>query len=102
MAYFDRFDICEAHYALENDYNVSGILQERPSNRRRFMSTDYQLYRMGFKAGRMFDGFRSLSDNGKDIYMELVERWSLPTPEGDEFNAYRDSLWSGFDQSEEV
>lgn len=60
MPYFDRFDICEAYYALENDYNVSGVLQERPSNQRRNMSTDFQLHRMGYRSGRMFNGFKSL------------------------------------------
>jgi len=92
MPYFERFDICEAYKALEDDYNVSGILQERPSNQRRCMSTDFQLYRMEFKASPMFNGFDSLSENGKDIYMDLVTRYKLPTPEGDEFDAYRDSL----------
>lgn len=92
MANFDRFDICEAHYALEIDYNVSGVLYERPSNRRRNMSTDYQLHRMQFRASRSFNGFESLSENGKDIYMELVDRWNLPTPEGNEFDTYREGL----------
>jgi len=92
MPYFERFDICEAYKALEDDYNVSGVLQERPSNQRRSMSTDYQLMRMEFQPSRMFNGFESLSENGKDIYMDLVERYKLPTPEGEEFDAYRDSL----------
>jgi hypothetical protein len=88
MAYFDRFDICQAHHALEIDYNVSGVLQERPSNRRRCMSTDFQLHRMGFKAGPMFNGFESLSDNGKDIYLELVTRYKLPTEDNDQLAAW--------------
>jgi len=29
VAYFDRFDICEAYAYLETDYNVGGMLQER-------------------------------------------------------------------------
>jgi hypothetical protein len=77
MAYFDRFDICEAHLALEWDYNVSGVLQERPSNRRRSMSTGYQLDRMKFKPGARFNGFESLSENGQEIYRELENRWGL-------------------------
>lgn len=92
MPYFDKFDICEAHYALEIDYNVSGVLQERPSNKRRNMSTDYQLHRMGYKSSPMFNGFESLSENSKDIYMDLVTRYSLPAPEGEEFDEYRRSL----------
>jgi hypothetical protein len=84
-----RHDLCEAHYTLEVDYNVSGVLQERPSNRRRCMSTDFQLDRMGFRINRNHWGFRSLSDNGKEIYMKLVERYRLPSPEGPEYDAYR-------------
>jgi len=78
MPYFDRFDICEAHYALENDYNVDGWLHERPSNQRRMEATHVQLERMHFRASPLFNGFDSLSDNGKEIYRELVERYGLP------------------------
>lgn len=81
MAYFDRFDICEAHYALEIDYNVGGWLRERPSNRRRRESTDVQLKRMDFKAGMGFRGFESLSENGQEIYRELQTRYALPIEE---------------------
>lgn len=75
---FDRYDICEAHCALEWDYNVGGIVRERPSNRRRNMSTGYQLSRMGFKPSPLFMGYESLSDNGKEIYNNLVELYNLP------------------------
>lgn len=78
MAIFDRFDICEAHCVLEWDYNVSGVLQERPSNQRRRMSTDFQLSRMGFKPSPNLC-YESLTDNGKDIYDDLVKRYNLPT-----------------------
>lgn len=77
MATFDRFDICEAHYALEIDYNVGGWLRERPSNQRRKEATHIQLERLGFKEGMGFNGFESLSENGKDIYNELEERYLL-------------------------
>lgn len=77
MATFDRFDICEAHLALENDYHSGGWLQERPSNQRRKESTDVQLSRIGFKPGISFNGFQSLSDNGKEIYAELERRYGL-------------------------
>lgn len=89
MAYFERFDICEAYYAMEIDYNVSGVLQEQPSNRRRNMSTGFQLGRMGFKPSPLFDGFRSLSDNGKAIYSDLVTRYDLPTSDHAELIAWR-------------
>lgn len=81
MAYFDRFDICEAHLALEWDYNVGGWLQERPSNQRRREATAVQLSRMRFRPGAAFGGFDSLTDNGKEIYAELVERFGLPVDE---------------------
>jgi hypothetical protein len=81
MPYFDRFDICEAHLALEWDYNDGGWVRERPSNRRRNESTHAQLARLGFKPGTGFRGFDSLSENGQEIYAELVQRYNLPTSE---------------------
>lgn len=74
---FDRFDICEAHYILESDYNVSGILQERPSNQRRNMSSGFQLSRMHFKPAPNLS-FDTLTENGQAIYKELVKRYQLP------------------------
>ena len=90
MASFNRFDICEAHYQIEYDYNVSGITQERASNRRRNMSTDFQLHRMGFTISPMFRGFESLSDNGKEIYSDLVDLYKLSTDSNEELIAWRD------------
>lgn len=83
MAYFDRFDICEAYLALEWDYNIGGILRERPSNIRRRMSTGFQLHRMGFKPAPGFDGYASLSENGREIYDDLIRRYGLPTYKDD-------------------
>ena len=77
MPYFDRFDICEAYLALEWDYHVGGWLRERPSNQRRRESTDVQLTRMGFKPGMAFRGFDSLSENGKEIYRNLQNRYGF-------------------------
>lgn len=71
MAYFDRYDICAAHLQLEYDYNVSGILQERESNRRRMMSTGFQLRRMGYRRDI------GMTDNAKEIYIELEERYGF-------------------------
>lgn len=45
------FDICQAHAQLESDYNIGGIVRERPSNSRRNMSTGCQLHRMQFNPG---------------------------------------------------
>lgn len=77
MPYFDRFDICEAHYILECDYNVNGWLRERPSNRRRMESTGVQLYRMQFKCPANLS-YETLSDNGREIYDLLVKHYNLP------------------------
>lgn len=78
MPYFDRFDICAAHLAIETHYHVSGWLQERPSNRRRMEATHVQLHRMGFcPAPTRLDCFEALTDNGKDIYRELETRYGF-------------------------
>lgn len=77
MAQWDRFDICEAHCVLEWDYNHGGWLKERPSNVRRRESTGVQLHRMQF-GGRHDLCFANLTDNGKEIYLDLVLRWKLP------------------------
>lgn len=76
MAYFDRFDICEAHAVLEWDWNNGGWLRERPSNRRRREATSIQLDRLGFKP-RMDLSFETLSENGQEIYRELEQRFGL-------------------------
>jgi len=77
MPYFDRFDVCEAHYVLEMDYNVSGWLQERPSNLRRMEATHVQLHRMGFKPRDL--SYAKLTENGQEIYDDLVAKYDLPT-----------------------
>jgi len=77
MPYFDRFDICEAYYALENDYNLGGWLHERKSNQRRRESCGVQLHRLKFKVGAGFNGFESLSENGTEIYLALEERYGF-------------------------
>lgn len=78
MPYFDRFDICEAYLAVEQDYNVSGWLQERPSNVRCREATHVQLARMRFRPGAAWTGYKSLSDNGREIYQKVVSRYGLP------------------------
>lgn len=76
MAQWNRQDICEAHLAFENDWHSGGWLQERPSNQRRQEATHMQLARMRFRA-RPNLNFRTLSDNGKDIYRDLALRYGL-------------------------
>lgn len=76
--YFDRFDVCEAHAVLEWDWNVGGILQERPTNERRNRSTDVQLHAMRFRPSPMLN-YDRLSENGKAIYWHNVYAWGLKT-----------------------
>ena len=80
MPYFDRFDICEAHAVLEWDYNLGGWLHERPSNQRRREATAVQLNRMQFKARRDLS-YETLTENGKEIYDDLVKRFNLQKEE---------------------
>lgn len=79
------FDICQAHAQLESDYNVGGIVRERPSNRRRNESTSCQLSRMGFNPGIRWvdicnpDESDDCDDeNVRDIYLINVLKWGLP------------------------
>ena len=62
---FDRFDICEAYLAIEMDYNVSGLVAGK--------SYSTQMSRFGFKPGAAFRGFDSLSENGKEIYLNKAQ-----------------------------
>lgn len=88
MANFDRFDICEAYYQLEVDYNSGGWLHERPSNQRRKEATHVQLHRMKFDVGDGWQGYESLSDNGREIYHELRHRYGF-------------DKWDNWDESSE-
>jgi predicted nuclease with RNAse H fold len=75
---FDRFDICAAHEAIEIHYNLDGWLHERPSNVRRMEATHVQLHRMGYRsAPTRLDCFDALTDNGKDIYRALEQRYGF-------------------------
>lgn len=76
MAYFDRFDICEAHCVLEWDWNSGGWLHERPTNQRRKEATSIQLERMQFKPAPNLS-YETLTENGKEIYDELEQRYKL-------------------------
>ena len=85
------FDICQAHMQLESDYNVGGIVWERPSNVRRNASTGAQLHRMGFNPGMRWVDICS-EDNDyedgevRDIYLTKVLEWGLPID--DEMRAF--------------
>lgn len=78
MAWFDRFDICEAYACLESDYNVGGWLRERPSNKRRREACSVQLHRMHFRPAPSL-GTDTLTENGREIYDAAVTRLGLPS-----------------------
>lgn len=78
---FDRFDICEAYYVFEIEWNKDGWLHERPSNQRRNEATHVQLHRIGYRPGMAspcsFDG---LEENAKAIYVGLLDRYGFAYP----------------------
>lgn len=86
MPYFDRFDICGAYLALENDYNSGGWIRERPSNRRRMESCGVQLSRIGFNPGvDSCCSFEYLqNDNQREIYVSAARRFGLPLDPSDD------------------
>lgn len=77
MPFIDKFDICQAYYQIEADYHQDGWLKDRPSNQLRLESTDVQLHRIGFSVGMGWNGYESLSENGKDIYHLLRKRYGF-------------------------
>ena len=81
----NRFNICKAYAQLESDYNIGGILQERPSNQRRRESIGVQLSRIGFSNPMGWvninaepDENESDAEEVREIYMRAVLRLALP------------------------
>ena len=79
------FAICQAHKQLEADYNVEGILRERPSNQRRNESTGCQLARLGYHSGFWWADIENPDDSddqdtedARDIYILNVLKCGLP------------------------
>ena len=79
------FAVCQAHQQLEADYNVGGILRERPSNKRRNESTGVQLARMNYRTSFWWvDIENPEEDDGpddeavRDIYILNALNWNLP------------------------
>ena len=78
------FAVCQAHQQLEADYNVEGVLRERPNNRRRNESTGVQLARMDYRTGFWVDIENPQDDEDpddeavRDIYILNVLNWKLP------------------------
>lgn len=83
MAIFDRFDICGAHKALENDWNIGGWLADRPSNLRRREATHVQLHRMGYQSANHGDACSSWeyleNDNQREIYCRALIAYGMAT-----------------------
>ncbi len=63
MPYYDRFDIVEAYYAFFSDYHDG---QWSVYYLRLCKMLHY------FKPSPLFRGFDSLSENGKEIYLQLA------------------------------
>ena len=85
------FDICQAHAQLESDYNVGGWVRERPSNQRRNESTSCQLSRLGYVDNHRWvdiygdpeEDMDPGDEDVRDIYIQNVLSWKLPTTEGE-------------------
>jgi len=63
IMYYDKFDIIEAHYAFYVDYH-SGQWSD-------FYARQCKI-RKYFTPSKVWRGYESLTDNGKDIYNQLV------------------------------
>ena len=75
--YFDKFDICEAYYIYLDNWNVGGTTNRWYTTSRRnrqAQSISAQLHRMQFKPSP-FLSEETLTDNGRAIYNDLVNRW---------------------------
>lgn len=67
MPYFDRIDICEAHYLFASRYH-SGRWS------RLYLKLG-QLSNMGFRPSPLLGKKKHLSENGQEIYRCLVKRY---------------------------
>jgi hypothetical protein len=65
IMYWDRFDIVEAHYAFCCEWYDG---QRDPLYARQCKIRQY------FTPGRLWNGFDSLTENGKEIYLALCEK----------------------------
>ncbi len=64
--YWDRFDIVEAYYSYYCDYHT-GMWSDEYKRVCNILTY--------FKPSPMFNGYDSLSDNGKEIYNNLVRKF---------------------------
>lgn len=72
----NRKQIQEVYAVLEWHWHIGGILWERPSNERRFMSTGFQLNRMRFVPRKNLE-YRTLNREQKSLYKSLLRKWGL-------------------------
>jgi len=75
----DRIAICEVYYLIECDFNIGGIVEERPDNARRRKqpeSIGVQLSRMGFKPSPLLS-LDTLDSEQLDYYDQLIDQWGL-------------------------
>ena len=94
----NRLAICQAFQQLEADYNVGGILRERPSNQRRNESIGVQLHRMGFESRYWWVDIAATErdamdgpddDDVREVYLRHVLLWGLPMDDGLKAAAWR-------------
>ena len=83
----DRFAIAQAFQQLESDYNVGGILRERPSSQRRRESIGCQLARIGYHNPYGWTDIEAEDDDPFDeevrsIYIDHALKWGLPMDDG--------------------
>ena len=65
--YWDRFDICEAYYVFAMLWHGGQWSDE--------YATFGRLARLNFSPSPMLAGPENLSDNGQEIYAQLIERF---------------------------
>ena len=85
MPYFDRFDIAEAYYVYmvlwhtsgltERDHNHYVKFNERGFQRRFFGTISGILDKIKFKPRRSLEDEDDLSNNGREIYNNLIQKW---------------------------
>ena len=71
--YFDRFDICEAYFMYMMLWNRGGLTERDWLRVRRSISS--QLATMRFKPSPMLSDESDLTENGREIYENLVSTY---------------------------
>ena len=74
MPYFDRFDIVSAHHTFYSEHH-SGQFSDGYSRLCRIEESPIR-----FRPGAAWNGYQSLSENGKEIYQELCDRHGVKNP----------------------